>query len=180
MSHGLVALERDNRPGVGVWQFAMARGEFIAVYAPRQMESFHKAVGEVWRSTLVRALGEVRVGPFTEQYARYEPEYDEQFLDMYYTCAGTMGAAASDVTDDDAISVLDDFERHAALDIGRDRKPRWAPSLRLVSIGARWWYFPYFSDEIPFTIFLAPEMEMVSEVAERRSNVKGFEVLERW
>jgi hypothetical protein len=120
MSHGLVAMEYE-RPGVGVWEFAMSKGDFIAVYAPRTMESFVSTTGDLWRSTLVRDVGDVfgplpeifdRLGIEREKYGRYEPEYDEQFIEMYKTCTGTMVATSTDVTDAEAVMMPADFERH--------------------------------------------------------------------
>lgn len=117
--------------------------------------------------------GRERVG---REYGRYEPEYDGQFVDMYRTCVGTMVATATDATDDQAVAMLDDFERHSLLEVG---KP-WKPIVRLISIGNRWWYLPHVIDDLWFTIFLAPEREMVREVLDRRSNTKGFEAIETW
>jgi hypothetical protein len=185
MSHGLVALENDLRPGIGVWEFALAREESVAVYAPRTPESFDSETGKLWRSTFVRGLGKIRVGPaapalvrwhLTEDYGRYEVEYGDQLIDMCRTCPGTMVATDAGVTDTEAAHVLDDFERHSAL----DPQTAWKPTLRLISIGGRWWFFLHPQWEMCFTIFLAPEIEMINAVQSRRQGVKGYDTVEEW
>jgi hypothetical protein len=193
MCHGLVALENDGRPGIGLWEYAIAKGDFLAVYAPREMESFQGKTGELWRSTFIRDLGMIKIGPLAEihaqlglnlEYGRYEPGFSEQFIDMYKTCtAGTMTSTTCDVTDDEAKKLLNEYEQYSNLKIDFAKphwKTFWKPSLTRISTGKRWWYVPHPIWDFPITILLTPETDIVDAVIRNRSNGNGFEILERW
>jgi hypothetical protein len=101
MSHGVVMFRREGTDS-RIWEMAMGRGQYIAVYAERRLEQ--KADGsdrEPWASSLVPTAGEPRTHtPFPDhpesvrEYARYEPAYDAQFVEMCRDCTGYSGAPA--------------------------------------------------------------------------------------
>jgi hypothetical protein len=99
MNHGVVMFRRDATES-RIWEMAMRRGQFIAIYTERRMErSADGSDREPWSSTIMPTTGEslrFSLLPDLEgretDYARYEPAYDDQFLKMCQYCAGYGGA----------------------------------------------------------------------------------------
>src|SRR3974377_1809764 len=95
MNHGVVMFGRRDMPESRIWQMAMGHGQFIAVYAPRSMESWaDEPTRHLWSSALVPPPARpLRVPPPPEpadlgtDYARYEPTYDDEFLRMCRGCS---------------------------------------------------------------------------------------------
>ena len=100
MNHGVVMFHGEQEPEALIWEMAMHRGQFLAVYTKKRMESTAcGAAGELWLNTLVPTKGGPprypRPGGLADEdgdYARYEPSYDEQFLRMCRSCSGYNGA----------------------------------------------------------------------------------------
>jgi hypothetical protein len=100
MNHGVVMFHREREPESRIWEMAMHRGQFLAVYTKKRME--RAACGtavELWLNTLVPTRGGPprcsRPGDLAaddDDYARYEPSYDEQFIRMCRSCSGYNGA----------------------------------------------------------------------------------------
>ena len=97
MSYGVVMFKRRDMPESRIWEMAMGRGQFIAIYTARRMEGIGDSSGHgLWSSALVPPTEEpLTFPPFADpaghhaDYARYEPEYDEQFLQMCQQCTGS-------------------------------------------------------------------------------------------
>jgi hypothetical protein len=184
LSYGLVVREIDHQHCNGVWEFAMAREQFIAIYAPQLISTFCGSAGELWRSSFVRSLGEIKIGLSTEEYSRYEPEYNKHFTKMYDNCHHSMVTTSTDITDSEALLVLNDFEnmseRTGKAILENENGKKWQSILRNISIGERWWFFANKICDMVFTIFLAPESNMVSEVIERMPNIKRIDIVAKW
>jgi hypothetical protein len=133
MNHGVVMFQWRDVPESRIWDMAMSRGQFVAIYTCRSVE--HRCSTEdLWRSTFVRPIAEPPLSWFcsdeklrlklendlqsahprfrhpTGEYGRYEPEYDEQFFKMCGHCSG-YGASATAVlpstaSDADAMRLL--------------------------------------------------------------------------
>ena len=94
MNHGVVMFQGSERPELRIWEMAMGRGQFVALYTGRRME--RSSDGSPWRALVVRAVptsGEPpRFSRFPDlarnetEYARYEPAYDGEFLEMRHLC----------------------------------------------------------------------------------------------
>ena len=94
MNHGVVMFQGSERPELRIWEMAMGRGQFVALYTGRRME--RSSDGSPWRALVVRAVptsGEPpRFSRFPDlarnetEYARYEPAYDGEFLEMRHWC----------------------------------------------------------------------------------------------
>jgi hypothetical protein len=132
MNHGVVMFQKEKFE-THLWEMAMSRGQFLAIYTGRWVE--HRWPAEdLWNSTFVRSVGEPPLSWFcsdetlrmkiendlqstdprfrhpTGEYGRYEPEYDEQFFKMCGHCSG-YGAEATAVlpstaSDADAMRLL--------------------------------------------------------------------------
>jgi hypothetical protein len=117
MNHGVVMFRREETDS-RIWEMAMSRGQFIAVYAERRLEqSADGSDREPWASSLVPTAGEpLRFTPFPDrsdyviEYARYEPAYDVEFLEMCRDCTGYSGAPAvalpTTTSDEEAMRLL--------------------------------------------------------------------------
>ncbi len=94
MNHGVVMFQGSERPESRIWEMAMGRGQFVALYTGRRMErSSDGSPCEPWSSALVPTSGEPpRFSRFPDlarnetEYARYEPAYDGEFLEMCHWC----------------------------------------------------------------------------------------------
>jgi hypothetical protein len=97
MNHGIVIY--GNSLESRIWEMAMIQGQFVAVYAEKQMRD-----SDLWQSTFVPPIGRrLLVDPLSVdylpvdhplyewaakhdpdyiEYARYEPQYDQQFFQM--------------------------------------------------------------------------------------------------
>jgi hypothetical protein len=97
MNHGVVMFRRSDTADSRIWQLAMGRGQFIAIYTGRRVDGAGGgSFDELWSSALVPTAGEPpRFTPFPDypkyviEYARYEPAYDSEFLEMCRRCSGT-------------------------------------------------------------------------------------------
>jgi hypothetical protein len=117
MNHGVVKFRREETDS-RIWEMATSRGQFIAVYAERRLEqSADGSDREPWASSLVPTAGEpLRFTPFPDhsdyviEYARYEPAYDGEFLEMCQDCTGYSGARAvalpTTTSDEEAMRLL--------------------------------------------------------------------------
>jgi hypothetical protein len=105
-------------PESRIWEMAMSRGQFIAIYTQRRMErSADGSAREPWSSAIVPTTGgPLRFpsstdleGDYTD-YARYEPAYDSQFLEMCLSCGGYGGAPTvalpATASDEEALRLL--------------------------------------------------------------------------
>lgn len=89
--------QRRDMPESRIWEMAMGRGQFIAIYTARQMEVPGNRSGcELWSSALVPTTGEpLTFPPFADlagnytDYGRYEPAYDDEFIRMCQQCSGS-------------------------------------------------------------------------------------------
>jgi hypothetical protein len=138
VNHGFLMLSRgDDVPESCIWQLAMCRGQFVAIYTSRRVEQ-RSSPENPWRSTFARSVGEPPLSWFvldekhrrelendlqsanpryrhpTGEYGRYEPEYDEQFLKMCSACMG-YGADATAVvpstaSDEEAMRLLGEIK----------------------------------------------------------------------
>ncbi len=93
MNHGVVMFARHDMPHAAIWQMAMGRGQFVAIYSSTSMEG-----STDWSSARVPTTGApLRFPPTPDlggnynDYARYEPAYDEQFCRMCDRCSGYGG-----------------------------------------------------------------------------------------
>ncbi len=101
MNHGVVMFRREETDS-HIWDLAMGRGQFIAVYAERRLEqSADGSDRELWTSSLAPTTGEPpRYTPFPDypeyvrEYARYQPAYDAPFVEMCRDSTGYSGAPA--------------------------------------------------------------------------------------
>jgi hypothetical protein len=113
-----------------VWQMAMERGQFVAVYAPSSMERrADESARQLWSPALVPTTRRSpRYAPPPESvdhgtdYARFEPAYDDEFLRMCQQCSGAPYPTVilpATATDEQAMRLLD------GLDSIRDRAWRY-------------------------------------------------------
>jgi hypothetical protein len=87
--------QRRDMPESRIWEMAMGRGQFIAIYTARRMEGTSDRLGcDLWSSALVPTTGEpLTFPPFADlaghhtDYARYEPAYYDEFLKMCQQCS---------------------------------------------------------------------------------------------
>ena len=127
MNYGVVMFQRREMPESRIWEMAMGRGQFIAIYTARRMEGTGDSSDSgLWSSALVPTTGEPLTFPpladltgnLTE-YARYEPAYDEQFLRMCQQCSGSptptvvLPASARDEEAMRLLGELDSIQRDA-------------------------------------------------------------------
>jgi hypothetical protein len=113
MNHGIVC-RLTEAVSAYVWDLAMSRGQFVALYTVKRSS-------DLWLSTVVRSIGEpVAFDPLglgqqpgfrhpTGEYARYEPEYDQQFVKMveHCTCNGDLTPVLpATVSDQEAVWLL--------------------------------------------------------------------------
>jgi hypothetical protein len=100
MNHGVVMFQGEGKPESRIWEMAMRRGQFVAIYTEKRMERAADGFASgLWSPALVPTtggrLGLPRLpdlaGDYTE-YARFEPSYDEQFFEMCRHCTGYSGA----------------------------------------------------------------------------------------
>src|SRR5947209_4846967 len=99
MNHGVVMFARNDIPHSCIWQMAMSRGQFVAIYTSRSVErATDGSISDLWASAFVPTTGEpLRFPPFPDlggnymDYARYEPPYDEQFSIMCRCCSAYNG-----------------------------------------------------------------------------------------
>lgn len=192
MNHGLVVLENKESLGIGLWNSTMESGEYIAVYAPRVMDSFDSKTGDLWRSAFVRDSGKIYIGPLAKKdtdsesssdYGRYEPEFYDQFKDMLRTCTGAMVATTCDIIDNEAITGISEFQHHSDLQIDFSKsnwKTCWKHDLSQITTGNRWLYFPHPIRDFQISILLSQDINFIEAVINNRTNDKEFEVLERW
>jgi hypothetical protein len=96
MNHGVVMFRRGDAPESQISRMAMGKGQFVAVYAPKATERWEdESARRLWSSALAPAPGAPleyrtardRFGNRIE-YARYEPAFDDQFLQICQRCSG--------------------------------------------------------------------------------------------
>jgi hypothetical protein len=118
MNHGVVMFQGKGEPESRIWEMAMGRGQFIAIYTEKRMERGAEGFArESWSSAFVPTTKEpLRLprfpdlaGDYTE-YARYEPSYDQQFLEMCRLCTTYAGAPTvvlpATASDEEAMRLL--------------------------------------------------------------------------
>jgi hypothetical protein len=117
MNHGVVLFQGNGTPESRIWEIAMSRGEFIAVYTRKGVGwAGDGGLSELWSSAFVQAMDDSWTSPggpnlaehFTD-YARYEPSYGDQFVRMCQGCtsygAPTVVLPAS-ASDEEAMRLL--------------------------------------------------------------------------
>jgi hypothetical protein len=121
MNHGVVMFQREAFE-TRLWQMAMSRGQFVAIYTARCAErSADGTFRELWQSTLVPTTGEpLHWPPYPDlggnyvDYGRYEPAYDAQFLEMCRHCASYYGfqtaVVPSTAGDKEAMALFEQFD----------------------------------------------------------------------
>ncbi len=119
MNHGVVMIQRRDIPESRIWEMAMGRGQFIAVYTARRTEgSGGRSGGDLWSSALVTTTGEPLKSPaFADLagnhtvYARYEPAYDDEFLTMCQRCSGSPTIVLpANATDEEAMRLVGELD----------------------------------------------------------------------
>jgi hypothetical protein len=186
MNHGIVS----NRPGVvaaSVWDRAMSRGQFVAIYTER----FIEGVGD-WNSTFVHSIGEPAVldpegfgkrpgfrHP-TGEYARYEPSYDAQFCAIAEHCAGHSFlsiALPTSVEDEETLRLLGEMYpamfrlRERYWDQPHEKRARRERRLRdvigFIALREEWTcFFSGFDRYTPCTIVLSDNRSYIEAVTE--------------
>jgi hypothetical protein len=119
MNHGVVMFSHGDMPELRIWEMAMDRGEFVVIYATRWMGRLDDGTGcEPWFSALVPTTGEpprfssclsVAGDDESTEYARYEPAYDGEFLEMCRRCLGAPWSSVvlpAIATDQEAMRLL--------------------------------------------------------------------------
>jgi hypothetical protein len=100
MNHGIVMFSGNGELESRLWAMATGRSQFVALYTEKRMEQGADGfASDLWSKVFVRTIAEPlsplqlpdRAGDHAE-YARYEPAYDQQFLDMCRRCTGYSGA----------------------------------------------------------------------------------------
>jgi hypothetical protein len=121
MNHGVVMFRREETD-LRIWEMAIGRGQSVAIYAERRLEqSADGSEREPWASALMPTAGEpLRFTPFPTrtdyviEYARYEPAYDGEFLEMCRDCTGYSGSPAvalpTTASDEEAMRLLLEFD----------------------------------------------------------------------
>jgi hypothetical protein len=130
MIHGIAMVHHGKKVDAVVWDTAMNKGEFVAVYASERYKTQAFAGAGSWQSAFIRSLRDSdsfdpssfpkRSSSFSmrsayedsykyyfEELARYEPEYDEQFYEMCSRCAGDWSVILPLMaTDGEAVQLL--------------------------------------------------------------------------
>lgn len=190
MNHGLVCFEGDEI-GSRLWQTAMGRGEFPALYTRGGPSEDPSVYGRAWRESFVpRPDGPLAFGGY--EYARYEPEYDQPFLAMclrVYNMFESIAVPAA-AGDDEALAVLaaynavsPDVHRRFFGDRKDRRKPaerRLRPLIEPIDVPVGWAYLLGFFYPRPVTVFLSPDPEVVRTFEAADPDRYYFRVVERW
>jgi hypothetical protein len=126
MVHGIAMVHHGTKVDAVVWDTAMNKGEFVAVYASERYKTQAFGGAGPWQSAFIRSLRDSdsfdpssfpsfskrsayddAYKNYSKELARYEPEYDEQFYEMCSHCAGDWSLILPLMaTDDEAIQLL--------------------------------------------------------------------------
>ncbi len=122
MNHGVVMFRGKGVSESRLWAMAMRRGQFVALYTEKRMEQEADGfVSKHWAQAFVRRIPGPH-GPLPSpdrtddraDYARYEPTYDQQFLEMCQRCASYAGASTvvlpTTASDEESVRLLVDLQ----------------------------------------------------------------------
>jgi hypothetical protein len=207
MNHGVVCFRGDIVAST-IWERAMGRSQFVAVYSTRMLEGhgLGRDFGASWKLAFVHSVGEPAVldpGRFgqrpgfrhpTGEYARYEPGYDLQFCGMVEGCASELLSVAvpASVDDEEALRLLGEMalaeqelcERF--WDQPHEKRNKSERRLRdvvgLIALREEWTFFMIkFSLYTPASIFLSDSQADVDALAAAViTNGNREDVVEKW
>ncbi len=194
MNHGIVS-RRPEVVASSVWDRAMSRGQFVAIYTERLGEGggvWNSTFVRSWNSTFVHSIGEPAVldpEGFAErpgfrhrtgEFARYEPSYDALFCAIVEHCARHAFlsiAVPTSVEDGEAQRLLGEMypamfrlqERY--WDQPHEKRTRRERRLRdvvgLIALREEWAFFiSGFDRYIPCAIVLSDDDTDIEAVAE--------------
>lgn len=192
MNHGIVAYEfSEDKVGAGLWNFAAHAGERVCIAAPRIFEDLllahHQAISAIWRSALVRSLGDVRLEACggTDEYGRYETDREDLFRRMCRSCIwGPMRwalVAPATSTDDNLVGMVESCV--AKSPAFEKRFPMGSPVRRVVdrlSIDARWVFLLGFYSHRPYSMFLFNEAEIGDKYRAYAMRMGCYETIDEW
>ncbi len=193
MNHGIVCFRADIVAST-IWEMAMGRSQFVAVYTERMLERHRPGhdSGASWNTAFVRSIGEPAVldpegfgqkpgfrHP-TGEYARYEPACDVQFCAMVEhsaSCAFLSVAVPAPVGDEEAQRLLGEmypamFQLHERYwDQPHEKRRRHERRLRdvvgLIALHEEWAFvISSFDRYTPVAIVLSDNYSYVGTVVE--------------
>src|SRR3954452_4122439 len=118
MNHGVAMFRGRGESESRLWAMAMGRGQFDAIYTEKRMEwGAGGFASELWSRAFVRTAAQPPcpsqlpdLNDVYAEYARYEPTYDQQFLDMCRRCTSYSGAPTvvlpATASDEEAMRLL--------------------------------------------------------------------------
>lgn len=190
MNHGIVCWEGD-QIGLRLWNMAMAKGQFVAVYTSRGFtEGGPDRMRDWFESFVPRGGDPLMFGHY--EYARYEPGYDQPFLNMCLNVFNKFGTVVvpSAATELDAVTTLTAYDAISP-DVlmrffGGQKGQRKRSERRLrgliqpVPLLADWAYLLGFFYPKPVTVFLAKDDADTHLFETVNADDYYFKVLERW
>ncbi len=192
VNHGIVAYEfSKDKVGAGLWSFAAQAGERVCIAAPRLFEDLiaahHQQVSAIWRATLIRSLGDVRLAACrgTDEYGRYETDREDLFCRMCRSCiSGPMRwalVAPAISADDDLVGMV---ERCVAKSPSFEKRfPEGRPVRHVVSrlsIGARWVFLLGFYSHRPYSMFLFNDNEIGDKYRRYSMRIGSNDKVDEW
>lgn len=191
VDHGIIAGEFGDQPGVVVWDWATASAEEPVLYV--EMTVLRKPGGspdDVWNNALVRSIGGVRtllrfrVDHQTE-YGLFRPRDRFDFIHMCSRCRGQLCSALvlpTAVDDREAVEYLEHIHTTSSLMTRREMSGRSvARAAQRLRVDARWTYLTGWYTELPPTIFMSDDANVVCSFARHAEQYPSdYDIRERW
>ncbi len=188
MDHGIIVPGGGEEVSACVWNIATRREQwpFVALYTSRRAEC-HKGLWfeeDVWGSSLVLPTGApLSVTPFPdnpdycEEYGRYEPEHESQFLKMWKSVREITLVVPSNCTNKQALELLRSADSlQPDLEERFFKQRRFGDLLRSIYPKDGWVCILFCFDSIPVTTFLSNDGADIDALLEATESYR----FEKW
>jgi hypothetical protein len=194
MNHAIIAYEIGKARGGLVWDWASTRQETLVMYCEKQLEVRGAGLGFpniLWTKTRERSVGQVKkmttcLGDYTDEFARYKPKSRINFTYMCSSCDGYYSGPAlvcpEETQDEQAIRAMETFLtlRSRLADLEIDEKPI-VKIVKHQQIEMAWCYLLGFYTELPPTLFLSEDSEIVADFGNHcLAYPDDYRITEKW